>query len=74
VQLFRQLKRTFDPTNIFNPGVKHEGRGDPIADLKVGVGRAVVDPGIERGLRWIEASGGYAGSRLTLADSIPPGP
>jgi FAD/FMN-containing dehydrogenase len=74
VQLFRQIKRTFDPLGIMNPGVKLDGPADPLGSLKVGSKRAPIPPEIERGLRWVESQGGYAGSRLTLADDPGPEP
>jgi hypothetical protein len=67
-KLFRQLKRTFDPGELLNPGVKIPGDTDPLASLKVGAGAAALPPDIERGLRWIEQHAGYAVGRLALAD------
>jgi FAD/FMN-containing dehydrogenase len=68
-QLFHQLKRTFDPKGVLNPGVKLSDRADsPIASLKVGAEAVPIPADIEAGLRWIEQHGGYATSRLCLAD------
>jgi FAD/FMN-containing dehydrogenase len=71
VQLFRHLKRVFDPAGILNPGVKL-GDADPISALKVGAGAAAIPADIERGLRWIESHGGYATARLSIADHAMP--
>jgi FAD/FMN-containing dehydrogenase len=67
-KLFRQLKRTFDPAGLLNPGVKIPGDADPLASLKVGDGAAALPSDIERGLRWIEQHAGYSVARLSLAD------
>jgi hypothetical protein len=67
-KLFRQLKRTFDPSGLLNPGVKIPGDTDPLDSLKVGDGAAALPPDIERGLRWIEQHAGYSVARLALAD------
>jgi FAD/FMN-containing dehydrogenase len=72
LQLFRHLKRVFDPAGILNPGVKLGPDGDPIGDLKVGAGAATIPADIERGLRWIESHGGYATARLSIADQAMP--
>jgi FAD/FMN-containing dehydrogenase len=71
VQLFRQVKRAFDPAGIFNPGVKLDGDHDPFGSLKVGPARPLIPPDIERGLRSIEAQAGYTASRLGIADEFP---
>ena len=68
-QLFRQVKKAFDPSGIFNPGVKIPGDDrSPIDRLKVGSTAVELPPDIEAGLRMIERDGGYATARLQLAD------
>jgi FAD/FMN-containing dehydrogenase len=67
VQLFRQVKRAFDPSGIFNPGVILPSGEPPISRLKVGSGAAAIPDDIRKALREIELSGGYARSRLELA-------
>ena len=68
VELFREVKRAFDPSGIFNPGVILPSGEPPISRLKVGLDAAVIPGDIQRGLREIELTGGYARSRLELAD------
>lgn len=68
VALFRRVKEAFDPAGILNPGIKLGVPGDPIRDLKIGPTAAPIPADIERGLREIEVSGGYAVNRLDLAD------
>lgn len=69
VALFHQVKRAFDPTGIFNPGIKLAPPGDPLRQLKIGPDAASLPEDIARGLREIEVTGGYAVDRLKLADS-----
>jgi FAD/FMN-containing dehydrogenase len=66
--LFRQVKRTFDPAGVFNPGIKVEATREPVADLKFGEGAAAIPDDIARALRTIEKEGGYGRPRLELAD------
>jgi FAD/FMN-containing dehydrogenase len=73
VELFHQVKRAFDPLGIFNPGIilpcpegPHAGE-PPISRLKVGPDAVALPPDIQRALREIELSGGYARCRLELA-------
>ena len=68
MQLFHQVKRAFDPTGLFNPGIKLGSGADPLAPLKVGRSAVSIPADIERGLRRIETQAGYATSRLALAD------
>ena len=68
MQLFHQVKRAFDPTGVFNPGIKLGSGADPLAPLKVGRTAVSIPADIERGLRRIETQGGYSSSRLALAD------
>ena len=73
VALFYRIKEAFDPGGVFNPGVILPDEQPPISRLKVGSAAASLPPDIERGLREIEVSGGYARCRLELAgpDSSP---
>jgi len=68
LELFRQTKESFDPAGIFNPGIKLGGSPAPLRRLKVGADAAPIPPDIERALRQIEVSGGYAQDRLAIAD------
>jgi FAD/FMN-containing dehydrogenase len=73
VHLFRLIKRSFDPLGIFNPGVILSAGEPPISRLKVGSGAAALPEDVERALRDIERTGGYARSRLELAGAGGPG-
>jgi FAD/FMN-containing dehydrogenase len=68
VGLFRQLKESFDPAGIFNPGTKVDAPLIPLRDLKVGPDAAGIPEDIAKALRAIEVEGGYAQDRLALAD------
>lgn len=68
VALFRQVKAAFDPAGILNPGVKLPAGTSPFTALKVGPRATPLPDDIARALRRIEQSGGYARSRLDLAD------
>jgi hypothetical protein len=67
VDLFRLVKRAFDPLGIFNPGIILPSGDPPISRLKVGSGAAPLPADIQRGLRDIELNGGYGRCRLELA-------
>lgn len=67
VGLFRDIKQTFDPAGILNPGVKLAGGEPAVSRLKVGAGAAAIPPDIALALRDIERTGGYARPRLELA-------
>ena len=69
--LFRQVKTAFDPVGIFNPGVKLGDTLSPLQDLKVGAAAAAIPDDIALALRDIERSGGYARSRMELAEPRP---
>jgi D-lactate dehydrogenase len=69
VNLFREIKSAFDPSGIFNPGIILPSGEPPISRLKVGPDAATIPEDIQRGLREIELTGGYARSRLDLADN-----
>jgi len=74
VALFAQVKRAFDPLGILNPGVILPAGEPSIGRLKVGERAVALPDDIARGLRRIEQRGGYAQSRLELADGPPPQP
>ena len=67
-QLFREVKRAFDPSGILNPGVILPSGEPPVSRLKVGPEAAAIPGDIQRGLREIELTGGYVRSRLELAE------
>jgi FAD/FMN-containing dehydrogenase len=70
VSLFRRLKDSFDPSGILNPGVILPSAEPPVSRLKVGASALALPPDIERGLREIEQTAGYARSRLELAEEL----
>jgi FAD/FMN-containing dehydrogenase len=78
--LFARIKHAFDPLGILNPGVILPcpdgpfAGAPPISRLKVGPQAIALPDDIARGLRRIEQRGGYAQSRLELADGPPPQP
>lgn len=67
--LFTKVKRAFDPLGILNPGIILPSGEPPISRLKVGAGAVEIPDDIARALRRIEQRGGYAQSRLELADA-----
>ncbi|HEX2250916.1 MAG TPA: FAD-binding oxidoreductase [Gemmatimonadales bacterium] len=67
VELFHQVKQSLDPPGIFNPGVILPSGEPPISRLKVGQDAVPLPRDIERGLREIEVTAGYARCRLELA-------
>lgn len=69
VALFRQTKTAWDPHGIFNPGVKVGLAADPLSHLKMGPDAVPLPEDIAAALREIERTGGYAQSRLTIAQS-----
>jgi len=69
VALFRRLKQLFDPLGILAPGVILPAGEPAISRLKVGADAAALPDDIARALREIERGGGYARSRLELADA-----
>jgi FAD/FMN-containing dehydrogenase len=68
VELFHKTKAAFDPDGIFNPGVKLALPGEPITGLKLGPDAAPIPDDIAAALREIERTGGYARSRLEIAE------
>ena len=69
VALFQRVKQAFDPPGIFNPGVILPSHEPAISRLKVGESAVALPADVEQGLREIERTGGYARSRLELADN-----
>jgi len=69
VSLFRKLKTSFDPLGIMNPGIILPSGEPPISRLKAGDSAVSLPTDIARALREIEQGGGYARSRLEIADS-----
>jgi FAD/FMN-containing dehydrogenase len=67
LELFHLVKRTLDPSGIFNPGVILSPGAPPISRLKVGANTVPLPEDVERSLREIERSGGYGRARLELA-------
>jgi FAD/FMN-containing dehydrogenase len=72
--LFARVKRAFDPLGILNPGVILPSAEPPVSRLKVGAGAVALPADIAGELRRIEQRGGYARSRLELADGDGSGP
>jgi FAD/FMN-containing dehydrogenase len=68
MNLFQQVKTAFDPDGIFNPGVKLPQGASPFRQLKVGLDAIQIPEDIALALREIERSGGYARSRVEIAE------
>ena len=68
VALFRRVKTAFDPLGIFNPGVKLDTGLAPLGALKLGPDATPLPEDIARALREIERTGGYARSRMEIAE------
>jgi FAD/FMN-containing dehydrogenase len=73
-RLFHLVKDCFDPLGILNPGVILPAVPDasPLSSLKVGAEAAPIPDDIALALRTIEREGGYARSRLLVADDSLP--
>jgi FAD/FMN-containing dehydrogenase len=68
MQLFRDVKRAYDPLSIFNPGVIIPASDwSPVAALKVGAGAAAIPEDIATRLREVERSAAWATPKLELA-------
>jgi FAD/FMN-containing dehydrogenase len=67
VDLFRRVKRSFDPLGILAPGVILPSGEPPIGRLKVGTGAATLPDDIAHALREIERKGGYGRCRMEIA-------
>ena len=67
VDLFRGVKRAYDPLSIFNPGVIIPANDwSPVAALKVGAEAAVIPDDIATRLREVERSAAWATPKLEL--------
>ena len=66
--LFSQVKSAFDPRGILNPGVIIPDGASPLARLKFEPDAESLPQDIAEALRTIERDGGYARSRLSIAD------
>jgi hypothetical protein len=73
VELFRRVKRSFDPLGIFNPGIILPSGDPPIGRLKVGATAAPLPDDLQLSLREIERTGGYGRCRLELAGELKSG-
>jgi FAD/FMN-containing dehydrogenase len=69
ISLFRKVKTSFDPLGIMNPGIILPSGEPPISRLKAGDSAVSLPTDIARALREIEQGGGYARSRLEIADT-----
>jgi FAD/FMN-containing dehydrogenase len=68
VDVFRRLKRAYDPLEILNPGVILPAADwVPLADLKVGADAVPIPDDIAGRLRELERGGGWATPKLDLA-------
>ena len=68
MELFRDVKRAYDPLSIFNPGVIIPATDwSPVAALKVGAGAADIPEDIATRLREVERSAAWAIPKLELA-------
>jgi len=68
MQLFREVKRAYDPLSILNPGVIIPATDwSPVAALKVGAGAAAIPEDIATRLREVERSAAWATPKLELA-------
>ena len=72
MELFRALKRAYDPLTILNPGVIIPATGwSPLAALKVGDGAAAIPEDIATRLREVERSAAWATPKLELTRPSP---
>ncbi len=70
--LFRELKQSYDPRSILNPGVIIPSADyAPLSDLKVGADAATIPEDVARQLREVERSAGWATPKLDLATPSP---
>lgn len=72
MDLFRAVKRAYDPLTIFNPGVIIPATGSlPLAALKVGADAAAIPDDIATRLRDVERSAAWATPKLELTRPTP---
>ena len=72
MELFRSVKRAYDPLTILNPGVIIPATDwSPLAALKVGDGAAAIPDDIATRLREVERSAAWATPKLELARQTP---
>jgi FAD/FMN-containing dehydrogenase len=76
MQVFRDLKRAYDPLSIFNPGVIIPAADwEPLADVKVGPDATRIPEDIAARLRAVERAADWAVPKPSLAASpVPPAP
>jgi len=68
MDLFRAVKRAYDPLTILNPGVIIPATGwSPLAALKIGAEAAAIPDDIATRLRDVERNAAWATSKLQLA-------
>jgi FAD/FMN-containing dehydrogenase len=68
MDLFRAVKRAYDPLTILNPGVIIPATGwSPLAALKIGADAAAIPDEIATRLRDVERNAAWATSKLQLA-------
>ena len=68
MDLFRAVKRAYDPLTILNPGVIIPATGwSPLAALKIGADAAAIPDDIATRLRDVERNAAWATSKLQLA-------
>jgi FAD/FMN-containing dehydrogenase len=72
MDLFAEVKRTYDPTGRMNPGVIIPAAGrPPISQLKVGPDATPIPPAIARKLREIERDADWGVAKSSLAAPTP---
>jgi hypothetical protein len=72
MDLFRAVKRAYDPLTILNPGVIIPATGwSPLAALKIGAEAAAIPDDIATRLRDVERNAAWAIPKLELARPSP---
>ena len=66
VEVFRAVKRAFDPAGVMNPGVIVGADGVPVPGLKVGPGAAPIPAAIASRLRQVERGAGWGTPKQEL--------